>query len=149
MKCPECNLMLKDDEIACPVCGSLADQEPLEFFQPEEDCIYVVDASSKVNDVIAGAMDIPEKVNDVISDVKERVYDPSSAASPYKKSVALILALLGFIGLNGLHRMYVGKVGTGLLYLLTAGFYGIGTLVDVIMIAQSKFQDSQGRVLDR
>lgn len=38
--------------------------------------------------------------------------------------------LLAFFGLLGLHRMYMGKWLTGLLYLLTVGLFGIGYLYD-------------------
>ena len=38
--------------------------------------------------------------------------------------------LLTFLGLFGLHRMYIGKWFTGILYLLTAGLFGIGYLYD-------------------
>lgn len=59
-----------------------------------------------------------------------------------KKNVALILCLL--LGGIGAHRFYVGKVGTGLLYLLTLGFGGIGVLFDLIMIAIGSFRDKSG-----
>lgn len=59
-----------------------------------------------------------------------------------KKIVALILCLL--LGGIGAHRFYVGKVGTGLLYLLTLGFGGIGVLFDLIMIAIGSFRDKSG-----
>jgi TM2 domain-containing membrane protein YozV len=38
--------------------------------------------------------------------------------------------LLTFFGLLGFHRMFIGKWLTGILYLLTAGFFGIGYLYD-------------------
>jgi TM2 domain-containing membrane protein YozV len=38
--------------------------------------------------------------------------------------------LLTFLGLLGIHRMYMGKWLTGLLYLVTAGLFGIGYLYD-------------------
>jgi len=35
-------------------------------------------------------------------------------------------------GIAGLHRIYMGKVGTGILYLMTGGLFGIGTIYDAI-----------------
>jgi TM2 domain-containing membrane protein YozV len=47
---------------------------------------------------------------------------------PINYSVAWIL--LTFLGLFGVHRMYMGKWLTGILYLLTAGLVGLGYLYD-------------------
>ena len=52
------------------------------------------------------------------------------------KTVAIVLAILG--GGLGLHRFYLGSVGMGIVYLLTAGLFGIGWLVDIIKIATQK-----------
>jgi len=64
-----------------------------------------------------------------------------------KKTVALILCLIGFLGLGGLHRMYVGKVGSGVLHLFTYGICGIGTIIDLISILSGGFRDSYGQPL--
>ncbi|MFQ5570464.1 MAG: TM2 domain-containing protein [Rhodothermales bacterium] len=45
--------------------------------------------------------------------------------------VTLIMALVGFFGLAGIHRFYLGQVGMGLLYLFTGGFCAIGTIIDL------------------
>ena len=55
---------------------------------------------------------------------------------------ALILCLL--LGCLGIHRFYVGKIGTGILQLITMGGLGIWVLIDIIMIAIGKFTDKGG-----
>ncbi|MDH5455141.1 MAG: TM2 domain-containing protein [Gammaproteobacteria bacterium] len=50
-----------------------------------------------------------------------------------------------FFGVFGVHRFYVGKIGTGLLQLVTLGGLGIWALVDFIMIIVGSFTDKQGK----
>ncbi len=66
-------------------------------------------------------------------------------ASPKNLLVATLLCF--FLGALGVHRFYVGKVGTGVLQLLTAGGLGIWVLVDFIMLLCQAFKDSDGYTL--
>ena len=58
----------------------------------------------------------------------DRQADFRFRTGPVNYSVAWIL--LTFLGLFGVHRMYLGKWLTGILYLLTAGLLGLGYLYD-------------------
>ncbi len=71
------------------------------------------------------------------------------AISKKEKITALILAILGIFGIAGIHRFYVGKIGTGILWLLTAGVFGIGTIVDIVMIANGDFRDKDEAFLKK
>lgn len=57
------------------------------------------------------------------------------------------LLLCFFLGSFGVHRFYVGKIGTGLLMLVTFGGLGLWVLIDFIMIVLGKFTDSDGRLI--
>jgi TM2 domain-containing membrane protein YozV len=52
----------------------------------------------------------------------------------------------GFAGVCGLQRMYVGKIGTGLLYLFTLGLFGVGQFIDLFMIP-AMVEDANNRQL--
>ena len=50
------------------------------------------------------------------------------------KLMAYLLWLLIFVGLGGIHRIYAGKVSTGILWLLTGGLFLIGQIIDLFLI---------------
>lgn len=62
-----------------------------------------------------------------------------------KRSTALFLCL--FFGLFGLHRIYVGRVGSGILMFLTGGFFCLGWIGDIGMLILGEFKDKDGRIV--
>ena len=72
---------------------------------------------------------------------------PVRTCSPKSRLAAILLCV--FLGGLGIHRFYVGKIGTGILYTLTLGIFGIGTLVDLIKIVLGKFTDKNGNYIQR
>ncbi|HUC31216.1 MAG TPA: TM2 domain-containing protein [Candidatus Paceibacterota bacterium] len=67
---------------------------------------------------------------------------PQVGISPKSRLVAALFC--GFLGAIGIHRFYVGKIGTGILMILTAGGLGIWYLIDFILIVTGNFKDKQG-----
>lgn len=66
-------------------------------------------------------------------------------SSDKSRAVALVLAIL--VGMFGIHRFYVGKVGTGILMLFTLGGLGVWYLYDLVLIVSGVFRDADGRRL--
>lgn len=54
--------------------------------------------------------------------------------APGEKNKWVVFFLCLFLGIFGVHRFYEKKIGTGILYLLTGGLFGIGVLYDLVKI---------------
>jgi restriction system protein len=74
-------------------------------------------------------------------------YSPYGQESP--KSMLVLILLWFFFGVLGVHYFYVGRIGMGILWLLTGGMFGIGWVVDIFVILTGQFKDSMGRVIKR
>lgn len=63
-----------------------------------------------------------------------------------KTSKIVGILITWFVGALGVHRFMAGKIGTGVVWLLTGGVFGIGWLVDFIMVCTGKFTNADGEV---
>ncbi|MCD7800229.1 MAG: TM2 domain-containing protein [Ruminococcus sp.] len=144
MYCKQCGNQIDDGAMLCPKCG--ADQQ-----------LQTVPSEQKTNQGVATAQGEQQPPNYVVPNIVVNVDNHSSntavasaqggnnyygAVSVKSKWVALILAI--FTGYFGLHRFYVGKAITGILYLCTVGLCGIGWIYDIIQICRGKFTDRYG-----
>lgn len=66
------------------------------------------------------------------------------APPPACKEHTTALLLCFFLGVFGVHRFYVGKVGTGVIMLLTGGGFGIWTIIDFCILCFGNFTDAFG-----
>ena len=78
----------------------------------------------------------------------ERIYQPGERVQTEvlsNKDFLVTILFCFFLGTLGVHRFYVGKVGTGILMLITIGGLGIWALIDLILIITGNFRDSEGK----
>lgn len=114
--CKHCGERIDIDCVVCPKCG-----KQVEVLRQEAPQVVVnnnnVNTNTNVNRMSSGL-----------------------GYYPYKsKAVALILAI--FFGFLGVHRFYVEKIGTGVIWLFTFGCFGIGWIVDIVTILIGGFRD--------
>lgn len=60
----------------------------------------------------------------------------------------LIFTLIGFFGVAGIQRFVIGDTVMGIVYLLTIGFCGIGTIVDIINIRSMTVEYNQKQAVE-
>lgn len=101
---------------------------------------YIDQVTETVKKILNG-----EPVEDYVAPA---VPEEAPGAEP-KKSWLTTLLLCLFLGGIGMHRFYVGKTGTGIVWLLTGGCLGIGCIVDLIKILLGRFTDKRGNAITR
>ena len=64
--------------------------------------------------------------------------------SDTKKKTTLILCSIGFLGLGGLHDFYLGRIGSGIVKIVTLNWFLIGTIIDLVEITTGTYRDGAG-----
>lgn len=138
-KCPSCGADVTPGAAFCPNCGAELPKTPQQAQQvtkatpapqpqpAQQPTIVINNSNTNTNTNKASGVDM--------------------MTSP--KSRWLALALCFFFGGLGIHRFYVGKIGSGILYLCTCGLFGIGWVIDFFKILFGSFRDKYGFWLRR
>ena len=61
------------------------------------------------------------------------------------KKILPVFLLFFFLAWLGVHRFFVGKIGTAILFIVTLGGLGIWWIIDLILIVTGNFKDKQGQ----
>ena len=64
------------------------------------------------------------------------------------QTTMLVLTLIGFLGIAGIQRIIIGDTVLGILYLLTIGFCGIGTIIDIINIKSLTYEHNRNQAME-
>ena len=141
--CPNCQAQIVPGASFCSNCGSqlvarqrnavqqhITESVCQPQYQPPQPTIIINNTNTNVN------ANRPDSVSRVDGMTSER-----------SRWLAFFLCLV--FGGMGIHRFYVGKVGTGILWLLTCGMFGIGWFIDLLVILCGSFRDKYGLWLRR
>ncbi|MEM0982392.1 MAG: NINE protein [Planctomycetota bacterium] len=64
------------------------------------------------------------------------------------KTLAYLLLLAWFLGVGGVHRLYLGKWVTGIIWLLTLGLFGIGQFIDLFLTSGMVDRENARRIAE-
>lgn len=107
--CKYCGAKIPMDAVVCTFCG-----RQVEMLQSQQQPVIINNSTT-------------QNASPIINQ-----NTAMNMGNPKSKLVAILLCF--FLGEFGVHRFYEGKVGTGILWMLTLGLFGIGWLVDLIIL---------------
>lgn len=128
--CKHCGELIDADCVVCPKCGKQV--EMISGTQNSNPTIVINNSSSSSSSAAASAAAFAGGIG-------------STPISPKSKMITLILSI--FLGYLGIHRFYVGKIGSGIVWMFTVGLFGIGWIYDIIKILSGTFTDGAKRVI--
>lgn len=105
--CKHCGELIDIDCIICPKCGKQVEQ----INQQPQVVVNNTNTNTNTNSNVNSTVVI--------------------GGRPKNKWIALLLCIFTICG----HKFYEGKIGMGILYLLTVGLFGIGWIIDIFILA--------------
>jgi len=112
--CKFCGSTIDNECVVCPKCGKQVEELRMASPQPQN-------TTGQPNIVINNA-----------ANAGAGGYGLYPLGRPKEKWVAFLLCL--FLGYIGMHKFYEGRIGSGILYIFTLGLFGVGVLIDLILI---------------
>lgn len=142
--CKKCGNEIPETAEVCPHCGESCPKEAVASTSPEQEekptkfcqhCGRVIDKDCVVCPHCGKQVELLAQAQPsiVINNTNSTANTPPEVQSREKnKWISFLLCF--FLGIFGAHKFYEGKIGMGILYIFTVGLFGIGALVDLIVI---------------
>jgi TM2 domain-containing membrane protein YozV len=119
--------------------------------QPDSEVVYCPQCGARMveSDRFCGSCgwdaERPDETPNSANARREPPPTPRRTAPPSNRNRLTTFLLCLLLGYFGVHRFYVGKIGTGLVWLFTGGILAVGWIYDLVMIATGEFLDEDGR----
>ncbi len=128
MQCKHCGAEVGSEYRLCPYCRTEIE--------------YPINSQSSGNQPTIIVQNIVSNENTVSNRNNVGYAARGVVCSPKSKKLTLILAIA--LGFFGIHRFYVGKVGSGIVWLFTGGVFFFGYIYDIIKVLSGTFKDGNG-----
>lgn len=149
--CPECGAEIDPAVKFCPSCGAKtsafykAAQAPAPTRSVPQNPYAVQSGRRPPDPSVPGTAVTTAPGGTTVNVVNNNTVKIRGIESEKSRWTAFILCL--FLGFLGVHRFYVGKWGTGIIYMFSFGLFGFGILIDLIVILSGGFRDKWGHRL--
>lgn len=135
IKCPECGKEISDKAESCPCCGAPIKMKNKKFCQHcgeqiDIECVVCPKCGKQVDKLKDDKIIINNSASSSASAASSANITNISRGKPKNKWIAFFLCLFTICG----HKFYEGKIGMGVLYLLTCGLFMIGWIIDLVSI---------------
>ena len=135
MFCKHCGCEISEETAVCPKCGT--QREDKKFCQHcgaviDKDCVVCPQCGRQVAELKQQQQSIV--INNTNNNQSSARADVRVSANGREKNKWVAFCLCLFLGFLGAHKFYEGKVGMGILYIITFGLFCIGWIVDLIAI---------------
>lgn len=151
MYCKNCGKEISEDTKFCPECGTSTELVPLQNAvpqAPQQTAVpYAPQQAAWPQQAAAPQQPVINIINQNTNTNNNANINTGSGYGYIRKNKWVAFFLCLFLGEFGIHRFYVGKVGTGIIWLFTVGFFGIGWFIDLVMILFGGFRDKAGQPL--
>lgn len=139
INCSECGREISDKAFSCPHCGAPTSTTPqnTKFCKHcgepiDKECLICPKCGKQVEEIKSKKDDANIVINNTATANSRAVVKNVGYGKPKNKWVSLLLCI--FLGFFGAHKFYEGRILLGIVYLFTAGLFGIGWFIDILVL---------------